>query len=81
MFDDTGLVVLVCRHDIPLFLANMDTPGEQHKYAISLVEKLYEHLPPHATVTLFYDIGCALDRSVKKISGQLPVCHPTHISN
>ena len=30
-FDDTGLMALVCRHDIVLFLANVDTPGEQQK--------------------------------------------------
>ncbi|TFK58213.1 hypothetical protein BDN72DRAFT_739900, partial [Pluteus cervinus] len=27
-YDDTGLMCLVCRHDIPIFLANIDTPGE-----------------------------------------------------
>ena len=31
-FDDTGLMALVCRHDIVLFLANVDTPGEGQKY-------------------------------------------------
>ncbi|KAG1722047.1 uncharacterized protein EDB91DRAFT_1274740, partial [Suillus paluster] len=28
-FDDTGIMALICRHDIPLFFANIDTPGEQ----------------------------------------------------
>jgi hypothetical protein len=72
MFDDRGLVVMVCRHDIPLFLANVDTPGEQHKYAIALLERLFEHLPPQATVTAFYDIGCLIDRSIRKVNNQLP---------
>ncbi|KAI0676695.1 hypothetical protein C8Q78DRAFT_960079 [Trametes maxima] len=63
-FDDTGLMALVCRHDIVLFLANIDTPGEQQKYAIALLEKLFEHLPTEATVAAFYDIGCVLDRSI-----------------
>ncbi|KAI9464332.1 hypothetical protein HD554DRAFT_2206255 [Boletus coccyginus] len=25
-FDDTGVMVLICRHDIPLFFANIDSP-------------------------------------------------------
>lgn len=67
-FDDTGLMALVCRHDIVLFLANIDTPGEQQKYAIALLDKLFEHLPEEATVAAFYDIGCVLDRSVHSVS-------------
>ncbi|KAI9062699.1 hypothetical protein FKP32DRAFT_1573466 [Trametes sanguinea] len=63
-FDDTGLMALVCRHDIVLFLANVDTPGEQQKYAIALLEHLFSFLPSEATVAGFYDIGCVLDRSV-----------------
>lgn len=67
-FDDTGLMALVCRHDVVLFLANIDTPGEQQKYAIALLDKLFEHIPEAATVAAFYDIGCVLDRSVQVVS-------------
>jgi hypothetical protein len=28
IFDDTGLMALVCRHDLPILFANIDTPGE-----------------------------------------------------
>jgi hypothetical protein len=63
-FDDTGLMALVCRHDIPLFFANIDTPGEQQKYAIALLEHLFELLPSQATVYLLYDVGCVIDRSI-----------------
>ena len=63
-FDDTGLMALVCRHDIVLFLANVDTPGEQQKYGIALLEHLVSLLPAAATVAVFYDIGCVLDRSL-----------------
>ena len=35
-FDDTGLMALVCRHDSVLFLANVDTPGEQQKFGRQL---------------------------------------------
>ena len=66
-FDDRGCVVMVCRHDIPIFMANVDTAGEQHKYAVTLLLILFAHLPPKATVTGFYDIACSVNRSVDKV--------------
>lgn len=67
-YDDGGVMALVCRHDIPLFLTNIDTPGEQQKYAVSLIEHLFSLLPPTATVTVLYDVGCVLDRSLNLVS-------------
>ncbi|TFK61292.1 hypothetical protein BDN72DRAFT_863712 [Pluteus cervinus] len=64
-FDDNGLMFLVCRHDIPLFFTNIDTPGEQQKYAITLLKHLLSLLPPEATVGAFYDISCVLERSIR----------------
>ena len=66
-FDDMGLMALVCRHDIVLFLANVDTPGEQQKFGIALIEHLYSLLPSNATVVVYYDIGCVLDRSLRRV--------------
>ncbi|KIN93816.1 hypothetical protein M404DRAFT_35711, partial [Pisolithus tinctorius Marx 270] len=65
-FDDTGIMALICRHDIPLFFVNIDTPGEQQKYSIALLEHLFSLLPSAATVVVLYDIGCVLDRSLSK---------------
>ncbi|KAJ2914613.1 hypothetical protein MD484_g5799, partial [Candolleomyces efflorescens] len=62
-FDDGGVMALVCRHDIPLFLANIDTPGEQQKYAFALIKHLFARIPPTATVKVLYDVGCVVDRS------------------
>ncbi|KAF9465525.1 hypothetical protein BDZ94DRAFT_322334 [Collybia nuda] len=70
-FDDSGIMALVCRHDIPLFLANIDTPGEQQKYSIALIEHLFTLLPCQAMVGILYDIGCILDRSLQ----QYPILH------
>jgi hypothetical protein len=67
-FDDTGVMGLICRHDIPLFFANIDTPGEQQKYAVSLIEHLYSLLPSSATICVLYDVGCVLDRSTEIVS-------------
>lgn len=65
-FDDTGIAALVCRHGIPIFMANIDTPGEQQKYAIALIERMFAELPPEATGAFLYDVGCVLDVSVHK---------------
>lgn len=59
---------LICRHDIPLFFANIDTPGEQQKYAVALILWLFQHLPPAAKVVILYDVGCVLDRSLELVS-------------
>lgn len=67
-FDDSGMMALVCRHDIPLFFANIDTPGEQQKYAVTLIEHIFSLLPPNATVALLYDVGCVLDRSLELVN-------------
>lgn len=67
-FDDTGLMALVCRHDIPLFFANVDTPGEQQKYPIALLEHFFTLIPENSTVACLYDVGCVLDRSLSLVS-------------
>ena len=67
VFDDTGLMALVCRHDIPLYLCNIDTPGEQQKYFISLVIWFLLHLPDNATVATFYDINCVTWRMLAAV--------------
>lgn len=67
-FDDTGIMALICRHDIPLFFANIDSPGEQQKYFVLLIEHLFTLLPPQAMVVTLYDVGCVLARSLSKVS-------------
>ncbi|KAK7461154.1 hypothetical protein VKT23_009081 [Stygiomarasmius scandens] len=64
--DVTGVMALLCRHDRPLWVVNMTTPGERQHYAIALLEKLFQHLPPFLHVGLLYDIGCQLERSCLK---------------
>ncbi|RDX39755.1 hypothetical protein OH76DRAFT_539080 [Lentinus brumalis] len=67
---DTGLMALVCRHGIVLFLANVDTPGEQQKFGIALIEHFMTLVPVEATVAVFYDIRCVVDRSLKLVSAR-----------
>lgn len=66
--DNKGLAALVCRHDNPIFFANVDTPGEQQKYAVALIIRFFQLIPEDATVVLIYDIGCVLDRSNEMVS-------------
>lgn len=63
-----GLMGAVCRHDIPLFMCDIRTPGEQQHYPVALLVALFRELPPIATVGLLYDIGCVLDLSIAKVS-------------
>ena len=67
-FDDGGVMALICRHDIPLFLANIDTPGEQQKYSVALIEHLFSLIPANATVSVLYNVACVLDRTLHKVS-------------
>jgi hypothetical protein len=75
-FNDSGLMMLRCQHDIPLFFANIDSPGEQQKYGIALLAHLFSLLPACANVVALYDVGCVLDRSLQAVScifiSQLP---------
>ncbi|KAG7098406.1 hypothetical protein E1B28_000365 [Marasmius oreades] len=64
VYDENGLMALVCRHDIPIFVASINTPGEQQRYSVALLEALFTMIPKGATVVGLYDIGCVLDRSL-----------------
>ena len=66
-FDDTGLMALICRHDIPLFFANIDTAGEQQKFPLALIDHLFSLLPSQATIVMLYDVGCVLARTLSKV--------------
>ncbi|KAG2046758.1 hypothetical protein BDR06DRAFT_977264 [Suillus hirtellus] len=72
-FDDTGIMALICRHDIPLFFANIDSPGEQQKYSVALLHHFFSFLLPEATVIALYDIGCVLARTLSKVLSALLV--------
>src|SRR5258705_8491234 len=61
-FDDTGIMAAVCCHGIPLLYVNVWTPGEQQFYVLSLLVKLFEHLPDMWMIGCLYDIGCQIDR-------------------
>ena len=58
---------LVCCHDIPLFFANIDMPGEQYKFAIALILWFAKHVLKHATFLVLYDIACIIHRSCLKV--------------
>jgi Kyakuja-Dileera-Zisupton transposase len=68
IYDDTGTMALCCRHDIPILVANIDTPGEQQKYTVALLLVFFGLIPTNATVMAFYDVGCVLERSLQTVS-------------
>ncbi|KAH9807539.1 hypothetical protein DFH28DRAFT_914743 [Melampsora americana] len=68
--DDTGLFALACRHDVPLLLANIYRTGEKMYYPLSLIQSLLDDFP-EMRVGILYDIGCHLDKHIKK-QGKIP---------
>ncbi|KAF9505392.1 hypothetical protein BS47DRAFT_1306715 [Hydnum rufescens UP504] len=65
-FDDTGLMAMLCWHDIPICIANMCTAGEKQFYAFALILALLKDLPKDWTVGLLYDIACQIHHSLLK---------------
>ncbi|KAJ7735882.1 hypothetical protein B0H14DRAFT_2639072 [Mycena olivaceomarginata] len=54
-----------------LFLCDIDTPGEQQKYIVALMEEMNDHLPPQATILQSYNVGCVTDHSFNLNSRQV----------
>lgn len=67
VFEDTGLMALVCRHDRPLFMATLQDPGERQYNAVALVKRLFKELPSQWRMGLLYDIGCQIHQSFMKV--------------
>ena len=65
-FSDTALMAMLCRHDRVLWLVNMTSAGEKQHYVLSLIQKLFDHIPATMRIGLLYDIGCQLHRSCVK---------------
>ncbi|KAF8436868.1 hypothetical protein L210DRAFT_961007 [Boletus edulis BED1] len=65
-FSDTGLMALLCHHDIVLWMVIMTSPGERQYYALALLSELLENLPKTTRVGCLYDIGCQLHHSCVK---------------
>lgn len=66
-YDIGGLMIMSCRHSIPLFLAHITTPGERQEYPVALIEHLFSLISPQATVCVSYDVGCTLDRTLRRL--------------
>ncbi|KIJ49900.1 hypothetical protein M422DRAFT_109971, partial [Sphaerobolus stellatus SS14] len=62
-----GKMAMVCHHDVPLFLCDINIKGKQQFYSITLIQKLASMLPCNVTIGLLYDIGCTLDQAISKV--------------
>lgn len=60
-------MALVCRHDIPIYIADIKTLGEPRYYAVALLRKIAADLPSKATIGVMYDIAEQLDRMIGKV--------------
>ncbi|KAF9510726.1 hypothetical protein BS47DRAFT_1364322 [Hydnum rufescens UP504] len=65
-FSDTGVLAMLCHHNIPLVIASMWTAGEKQFYTCALLDFLFKHLPHCWRIGVLYDIGCQMDQSLKK---------------
>ncbi|KAK7064632.1 hypothetical protein R3P38DRAFT_2492092 [Favolaschia claudopus] len=63
-YDASGIFVMTCRHGQVIFLCNIDTPGEQQRYIVAMVEELFTMLPKQATLMQAYDVACVTDHSL-----------------
>ncbi|KAL1743148.1 hypothetical protein HDZ31DRAFT_65300 [Schizophyllum fasciatum] len=63
LHDVTAVMAILCRHDIPLFIANMTTAGEKQYYAVALLDAVMAQLPADWRVGVLYDIACQLHAS------------------
>jgi hypothetical protein len=66
-YDASGIFVMTCRHGQVIFLCNVDTPGEQQRYIVAMLEEVFTLLPPHATVLQAYDVGCVTEHSLNLV--------------
>ncbi|KAI5887797.1 uncharacterized protein SCHCODRAFT_02515344 [Schizophyllum commune H4-8] len=64
--DVTAAMALLCRHDVPLFWANMTSAGEKQYYVVALMDALTQHLPCEWTIGFLYDIACQTEASAIK---------------
>lgn len=66
LYDEKGIMALVCAHDIPLFLASITTKGEARFYGVALLRALAKEIPVHGTLGVMYDIADQFDRTIEK---------------
>lgn len=65
-FSDTGMMAMLCHHDIILFWANMWTSGEKQFFALALLAAVMAELPSDWTLGFLYDIACQMHQSLIK---------------
>ncbi len=60
-FDESGVMLIVCRHDIPLRAMNIIRSGESYFYPAELVKSVLNDPSCPAKVVLAYDVGCKFE--------------------
>ncbi|KAE8190961.1 hypothetical protein CF328_g5825 [Tilletia controversa] len=85
LYEINGVMGACCRHDIPLVMCDIDTPGERHYYAIALINAITQAVGAKLEhIGIAYDIGCRFQPSGKvasalgsalKVTWVVPVFH------
>lgn len=64
LFDETGVMGMVCRHGCPLRYLNIYT-GERARHAITLLKTLQQLRPDITRIRCCYDIACIFSTTVQ----------------
>ncbi|EGF99400.1 uncharacterized protein MELLADRAFT_94642 [Melampsora larici-populina 98AG31] len=76
--DESGLLGMGCRHDNVLQYINLIQSGEKRHNALAFIEWLLKLLKNDrdgtTTIGILYDIGCNLDKTIKKLTATSPQC-------
>jgi hypothetical protein len=71
VYDVKGIMAMVCAHDVPLYLADVEGFGEPRYLAVALLQKLDSMIPENASVGVMYDIADQLDRTIDKVRSNI----------
>ncbi|KAH9822662.1 hypothetical protein DFH28DRAFT_833891, partial [Melampsora americana] len=70
--EETGLMVMACRHDQCLLYINIVRSGEKsyfaHAFLGSLLDRTHEENKPPHRFGVLYDIGCTLEKGIERVS-------------
>ncbi|PLW51113.1 hypothetical protein PCASD_02437 [Puccinia coronata f. sp. avenae] len=65
-WDDTGLFVCCCRHDVVKYFSNIHKTGEGCGHPTAILDRLFRKIQPNIKIGVVYDIGCTLKKLFAK---------------
>ncbi len=66
-FDENGIMIATCRHDIPLRALNIVKSGENYAYPAALIASIVEDAACPPKVIVCYDVACKFAATAKSL--------------